>query len=524
MAYDRHTDRLFIMVAAGRLLLLVLFLTITLFFSRTHKDALVVYGYPLIIAGAMIMTVVFAVWYRSGKYKAILRYAQIVFDTIFITVAIMVTGGIDSPFVFLYPVSIIAACLQAGRTGGTVGAILSTISFATIIILLPPPLIPPAELAKTFFLNMAAFSATAYLGRELVRQMSTAEKELIAATRHLKQSKEIQQYLADSIEAGIVVEDRDGRVILWNKAAEKITGTPRTKALSRRLREVMPALAAIGGSPSDKRLEMEFEGPDGERRIIGMSLFELKDAGGGPLGHGIIFQDITEERRQAAHYQRIDRLVALGEMAAGLAHEIRNPLASISGVAQFMKEQKLVESQGEKLLELMERECNRLSRLTENFLQYAKPTRGELDKVNLREEIEGVVELIGKRKGLPQAEVEIEIDASLEASLDRTQFRQVVHNCLLNAFQAVEETGGRIVVRGSMDGDRLELSIEDNGRGIPKELRDRIFDPFFTTRKDGTGLGLSIVHNIVISWGGEISVESEEGRGTAVKISIPLSS
>ncbi len=511
------------MVAAGRLLLLVLFLTITLLFSREERDTLVMYGYPLMIAVAMIMTVVFALWYRTGRYKTILRYSQILFDTLFISLAILFTGGIDSPFVFLYPVFIIAACLQAGRRGGTVGAILSTLSFGAIAFFTRSPVTPSSELAKIFFLNMAAFSATAYLGRELVKQMSRAKEELIATAQHLQRSQEIQQYLADSIEAGIVVEDGEGKVILWNETAEKITGTSRSKALGKRLKDILPSFDTVSHHRAAKRFEMELQSQDGEIRIIGMSWFDLKDAKGESLGKGLIFQDITEEKQKSAYYQRIDRLVALGEMAAGLAHEIRNPLASISGVAQFIKEQGLVDQQGEKLLELMVRECDRLSHITENFLQYARPAKGERDRFRISKEIGEVVELIKKRKGLPPATVKFEIDQELEISVDRAQFRQVVHNCLLNAFQALPSDGGEVSLKASIQGERLELIISDNGKGIPEKQKDRIFDPFFTTKQDGTGLGLSIVHNILISWGGEIEVASKEGEGTTVKISMPIS-
>ncbi len=509
------------MVAAGRLLLLAGFLVFSLLTGGSallpgHRASL------MIIGAAIVITLLLSAWYYSGRQKRLLNYTQILLDLLFITLAVWLTGAMDSPFVFLYPVAIIAACLQAGRRGGSVALILALASFGAIVLTGPAPNRTGVDRIKLFFINMAAFSATAYLGRELVRQMSQAQERLDSTRQRLKQSREIQRHLADSIEAGLVVMDEEGEIILWNRAAQRITGIGQAQALGRKLSQVLPQLEkALQGGGGNGRVELELPDSEGRSRIIGMSSFPLM-GDGVSLGHGIIFQDITEERRRAMRLQRIDRLVALGEMAAGLAHEIRNPLASISGVTQFMKEQGLVHEQGRKLLELMERECDRLTRITENFLQYARPAKGQLHTVPVRREVEEAVELIQRRKGLPRAQVNVEIPGDLELSADRAQFRQILHNTLLNAFQAVSD-GGHIGVKGRQEGERLILTIEDDGIGIPQELMDKIFDPFFTTRQDGTGLGLSIVHNIVISWGGELCVERREEGGTRFRFSLPIS-
>ena len=520
MASDPQRERRFYLVTAGRLVLVAGLAAFSLLFTPPGPVA----GRRFCLAAAlaaMAGAVAVALWYRRTHRRELPAYTQIVLDLLLITLAVWWSGGMDSPFVFLYPVAIIAGCLQAGRRGGSAALVLAVAGFGVVTLLHPSPEREPAETARLFFIDMAAFSATAYLGRELVRQMSQAEERLDSARLHLRQSREIQRHLADSMEAGLAVADPQGRVILWNRAAERITAVPREEAVGRPLRAVAPYLAQALEGPEGARQELELPRPEGGKRIIGMSTFQIKGEGA-DLGRGVIFQDITQERERAAHLQRIDRLVALGEMAAGLAHEIRNPLASISGVAQFVMEQGLVEERGRKLLELMERECRRLTEITESFLQYARPPREEPSRVEVRQEVEEVVALIRRRKDLPDARVEVEVEEGLELSVDRARFRQLLHNCILNAFQAVSP-GGTIRVEAGRTGEGAVIAIEDDGPGIPPELMERVFDPFFTTRQDGTGLGLSICHNIVVSWGGEIEITPREGGGTRVAITLPSS-
>jgi two-component system sensor histidine kinase PilS (NtrC family) len=259
-----------------------------------------------------------------------------------------------------------------------------------------------------------------------------------------------------------------------------------------------------------------------QEKILGVSTFPVMDQDGRSLGHGIIFQDITEIIIKAEHLHRMDRLACLGEMAAGLAHEIRNPLASISGAAQFLAEGDFISPEGRRLLDIIFRETSRLNRLTNSFLLYGRPTRESVEKVNTAAEVEEIIDLISRRRNLPQAEIAVEIPDEAVLETEPNQLRQILVNLLLNAWQALPQQGGRISVSGMVDNGTLELKITDNGSGIGSNDLERIFNPFFTTKPDGTGLGLAIVQRLVHDLGGEIKAVSTPGRGTEFIMTLPL--
>jgi signal transduction histidine kinase len=241
------------------------------------------------------------------------------------------------------------------------------------------------------------------------------------------------------------------------------------------------------------------------------------------FGYGIIFQDITEIKAREERLQRTDRLAALGEMAAGLAHEIRNPLASLSGAAQFLEESALLQPEERSLLQIISRESDRLNDITKSFLLYARPEEKKILNISLLEEIESVLSLVKQRKKLPEADIKIDVPADLQFEVDPSQFKQVLLNLLLNAYQALPHEDGRISIKGTTGvGDHIVLKISDNGSGISPDNLSRLFNPFFTTRADGTGLGLAIVHRLVHEWGGDITVSSEQGKGSVFTLNLPI--
>ncbi len=209
-------------------------------------------------------------------------------------------------------------------------------------------------------------------------------------------------------------------------------------------------------------------------------------------------------------------------MAAGLAHEIRNPLASLSGAAQFLEESALLQPEERRLLQIIGKESDRLNDITKSFLLYAKPEEKKIQNISLVEEIESVLSLMKQRKKLPEADVKIDVPANLQFEVDPSQFKQVLLNLLLNAYQALPHKDGRISIKGTTKGgDHLVLKISDNGTGIRPEDLSKVFNPFFTTRPDGTGLGLAIVHRLVHEWNGDITVDSEQGKGSTFTLHLP---
>ncbi|UKL13774.1 ATP-binding protein [Dissulfurimicrobium hydrothermale] len=489
----------------------------------------------MLTGAALFLTLFYNLWYRAGRGGKWLFKAQIALDALMVGLAIFLTGRTSSPFTFLYPLVIVSACLVEGRVGGTMAALLSTVFYAMASLWGVSGERDIIDAALTFFIHMAAFNLTAFLGILLVQRLMRAEARLSRAVVDLKRIEEVHRHLADSLSSGLIVVDENGFVLTVNRSAVQILGKDVQDRLGAPLSEVWPEGAKRlfddkGAAVRGGRLELGHKGPDGQAKIVGMSPFPLLGDGGRLLGFGLIFQDITGEKAREEALRRMDRLAALGGMAAGLAHEIRNPLASLSGAVEFLREQGLVHPDGERLFDIIAREAERLNGLTRSFLLYARPEGRESASINVRREFESSLAVAGLRRTAPGAGgsskdpgvgIEIDIPDDLVMDIDPGQFRQVILNIILNAHQAIQGKGGRIKVKAMEEDGVVMITIEDNGCGIKKDDLIRIFDPFFTTRPDGTGLGLAIVHRLVQGWGGEIGVQSEEGKGARFTLRIP---
>jgi two-component system sensor histidine kinase PilS (NtrC family) len=482
----------------------------------------------LFIVGVFFLTGLYILWYRRSFLRKGLIWTQILVDILIVNLAVFWTGGLASPFAFLYPLAIVNACLFRGKRGGALAALVSTMSYASVCWWIWDPRTAVDEAAYVFFINMAAFNLTGALGIVLTQRLRRTELRLSEAEVDLKRMEEVHRNVAKSLRSGLITVDDKGGITSVNHAAAEILGIDLPRRYGIQLAKVWQAGARIMAdreiSRRGDRQEIIHVMANGQQKFLGISPFPLADDDGDLLGYGMIFQDITEIKAKEERMQRTDRLAALGEMAAGLAHEIRNPLASISGAAQFLEEARLVSNEGERLLQIITRESRRLNDLTKTFLLYAKPEGRRSEKISLRTEMEYVLSLLRQRKKFPQATVETHIPKDLELQVDPDQFRQTVLNLLLNAYQALPPEGGKIVLRAEEEEGRVILSISDNGSGIREEDLGKIFNPFFTTRHDGTGLGLAIVHRLVNAWGGDITVQSQKNTGTTFTLRLPKDS
>ncbi len=217
-----------------------------------------------------------------------------------------------------------------------------------------------------------------------------------------------------------------------------------------------------------------------------------------------------------AHVKRVEKSAAVGEMAAGLAHEIKNPLASLSGSIQLLREEIRYDPEHDKLMKIVLREADRLSRLLSDFLLFARPKIGKLEVLNLEKVLSETVELFEKDTTCRgRVELKIENASNLNVEMDPGHLRQVLWNLFLNAADSIDENGTIIISLYPIKRSTACIEIRDNGRGMSEETMKLIFDPFFTTRPDGTGLGLSIVQRILASYDCQLDVESKEGQGTS---------
>jgi two-component system sensor histidine kinase PilS (NtrC family) len=370
----------------------------------------------------------------------------------------------------------------------------------------------------------------ALLGSYLAEGLRHAGRQLRAAAVEVADLRELNQVIVNSIQSGLMTTDAHGRVLYVNQFAEAILGrTPaglRGSAVLDILRSPLLGSAELGARAASRalaRLELSYRHPDGRQLELGVSVTPLATGEGGRGGYLVVFQDLTDIRRLEQEVRTKEKLAAVGEMAAQLAHEIRNPLGSIRGSAQvLMAEPGLGEEQG-RLLDIISRESKRLSDTLNRFLYQVRPSGRTKGPVNLRPLVEEAVTLLRNAPELrPDHAVHFEADAGPHVCLaDPDQIKQVFWNLTRNALEAMPE-GGQLEVGLRREGGEVVLSVRDQGRGIGREQQGRMFEPFQTASAVGTGLGLAIVFRIVQDHGGDIEVRSAPREGTQVDVRLPL--
>jgi len=529
MNFKLTNDITFYAVLGGRLALLFFLLGAAYLFPDTFKTLSENPLKPaLLFSGAFGLTIISA-WFKEKRLPpSFLPWLQIIGDIILIYFSVRWTGGCASPFVFFFPLAIFTACILSGRKGGTVSALLSTLAFLLICFQEFRKGTSASYITFSFFTNMAAFNVTALIGTALAKRLTKTEKKLAETQKSLDRIENIQRFIADSMDSGLITTDVKGNIIQWNKAATEILGKNEPQYLGRPLRYIWPDGALLmkqiaQEQNNQSRYTTKYRAQNGQEKILSISNFSVRDNKKKLIGHGLIFQDITAIKQQEALLERMRRLAALGEMGAGLAHEIKNPLASLSGAAQLLKEQQAMSSHASKLLDIIVRESGRLNKLTESFLMYARPKARRRAKINIEEILTKVIEVLKQHPDLPNFEIGININHTGAILADPEQFHQVLWNLILNAAQALPEYGGKIKIYTEDKKDKVLLVVEDNGKGIEPEALKKIFNPFFTTNPNGHGLGMSVVHRIIETCNGTISIESTPNKGTKVIIEIPKS-
>ncbi|MGE0551474.1 MAG: nitrogen regulation protein NR(II), partial [Kofleriaceae bacterium] len=239
------------------------------------------------------------------------------------------------------------------------------------------------------------------------------------------------------------------------------------------------------------------------------------------IGRIVNFQDLTELRRLEAQNRRSERLATVGQLAAGVAHEIRNPLASISGSIELLKQVPVASEDDRTLMAIVQREVQRLNVLIGDLLDYANPRTFQKVEFDLATMVEETVQVARADPGVAGVEITCEVERPLRVHADPAKLRQVLWNLIRNAAEAAAGAGNHVRVDARADGDRTSIAVADDGPGISPHQLTHIFDPFFTTKSKGTGLGLATCHSLIAEHGGRIDVESELGKGTKMVVRIP---
>ena len=455
-------------------------------------------------------------------------------DTALVTAVVAATGGARSIFAFLYVLSVTAACVLLSRTGGLTIAAAGSVFYTGLVFgrtvfpltFFEAPKESTALEIITIFLNAGTFLIVAIVAGGLAERFRATRQELETKQADLKDLEAFTDLVFHSVGTGLITLDGEQRVTTLNRAAERITGVSANVAVGRpwsvfnadlSLATVEPEIEAPDARPSWHEVMLQRPGADGVP--VRMTFSALRAGDGRRIGLIAACEDLSAIRAMEARMRAADRLASLGRMAANIAHEIRNPLASLSGAVEVLAAGAPDETR-ERLGQIVIKETDRLNAIIREFLEYARPAPLKRITANVAEIVDEVLVLLEHRAQPGMLKIVREFPASVPWSVDRQQFRQVVWNLCLNALQAMPD-GGELRVSLGPVGGLLLLRVADTGEGIAAQDLGHIFEPFYSTKPAGTGIGLALVHRVVQDHGGDIDVQSRPGAGSAFTLTLP---
>jgi two-component system sensor histidine kinase PilS (NtrC family) len=462
-------------------------------------------------------------------------HSQVSWDLLLVTTLLYMTGGVESFYSFLYILVIISSSIFLPRAQVLVVASASAILYGSLIDLQYYGYLPlisgqafPIELHEhdvfyAVFLHVGAFFLTALLSGNLAERLRRSEAAREQREVDFGELEKLNQAILENINSGLMIVNPERRILSFNNSASKITGYELEDVYNRPVDMFFPEFSGLdlSGTSFMERGEANFTRQDGNKMILGYSASPVEDAFGKAVGQLIAFQDLTEYKTLEAQLKRADRLAAVGRLASGMAHEIRNPLASISGSVQLLMEDPNMDDENRRLMGIVVREADRLSLLLSDFLNFARPSPLCLEKVDVAFLLDELISLFSASGQFSEIQIEKAYESPAEMMVDRLKIRQATWDLLLNAAEAVQPSGK---IRISLAADKGLISIEDSGSGIDEQIRDNIFEPFFTTKEKGTGLGLANVYANIEAHNGRIYIEPGSLGGAKFNIELPLDS
>ncbi|GMU09718.1 ATP-binding protein [Corallococcus caeni] len=475
-----------------------------------------------VIAGAYVLTVVTGLRLRRGTAGRLDATVTVVGDVLIATGLVYLSGGADSPLTFLYSLAVIGAAVVLDWRGALVAAAVSTFAFTMLLLItrLTTPVdavaVPAARVLFVLGSNALALVLIAVLSGYLSRQLSATGGALSQSEADLRRLGRLQQLILSSMPSGLVTCDAQRHVTFVNTAAHAILHVEDdATVVGLPLENLLPGVSTL--APRSTRGELRVRTPGGNR-VLGLSVSPLEGEAGALL---IVFQDLTELRRMEEDLKRTDRLASLGALSAQLAHEIRNPLAAMRGSAQLLAQEQSGDAVVTKLTGILTREADRLARLVEDFLRFARPPEPQRRPVALDALLSETVDMLRADPLAREVQMEVRAPEALTAPVDPDQLRQVLINLLRNGFQAAGPQGTVRVALARAEKE-AQIRVWDSAGSITEEMMGHLFEPFFTTRSGGTGLGLSTAHSIIRAHGGSIRVTSHPAEGTEFLVGLPL--
>ncbi|MDR2459976.1 MAG: PAS domain-containing protein [Deltaproteobacteria bacterium] len=469
---------------------------------------------------------------------------QLLSDIIWASVLIILTGGYESTFTFLFLIVVINSGFLGGLKVSFIAATLSAGAWAGIVDFhyygyLPglPPLgeyLSNTELVVSILVNAGACYMVAILGGQLSSQLELSSQALITSQSTLDRLSELNDNIIHSIDSGLITMDNQERVLSINHAARELLRLSAGEVVGRPIRFFFPELDYLEKFPlkfphvRDLGTGLRFSHirpVDKVEITLELNMMALLDENNEPWGSLMVLKDLTTINQMEAEIRRKDHLASMGKLAAGLAHEIRTPLASMKGSWHMILSQNLTGEDQRRLMQIIGREMERLDQLVNEFLAFARPPVGNPQPLDLLELVTDQLEILKSWKR-DNADISINSEPVAPVFFDKRQLSQVVWNLLQNAIEAADDSRGikikvDISTQNCLAGT-VGLLVTDYGKGIQEEEMKNIFEPFYTTKPKGTGLGLATAWTMLKNGGGDIAVRSIPGVQTVFTMTLPL--
>lgn len=521
----------------ARIIVSFLFLTATLLLEYQDSSVAMERFQPGVIrlmAFSFVFSIISLLSLKKLKFTQFLTYLQVIWDLSFVTVLVLFTGGILSPYSFLYLLSIMIAGMLLGRRQALYTASLCGILYGTILDFQYFGYLSfiglsqedayhfgALQLFYTISFNLIAFGLTAFITGVSAERARLSEEALHRSTIDYFELAQLNSAIVAHSESGLLTTTDAGRIRVFNPYAEAIAGLSQHDAYDKQIETIFPQLSGLFNPDSDStKGEFEYIVSDGTAMTLGYHVAPFDDSKGKLTGYIVNFRDITNIRRMEAALKKADRLVALGELSARMAHEIRNPLAALCGSVQLLSIATNIQEPDARLLAIVTREAERLDQLISEFLMYARPATPQLEQTGLHAYIEEEFLFLAHDPRFASITLQNMVPKSAEIAVDPNQLHQVIINLLQNAADAMPD-GGKIRIESIFTPAAARISVTDNGVGIAEDAVQHLFEPFWTTKPAGTGLGLAISYRIIEAHGGTLSVESPPAGGCRFVISLP---
>ena len=484
------------------------------------------------------LTILYLICWRVRRMRLAQLYFQIVIDLVLATILVASARGIEGPFVSFYLLIIIYCSLTLGKNGGMLGGALSALCYAGIVIATRLGVVNSTntttdvslEVFKICF-HTLGFGAVAYLGTYLHQRLSVMEGVLREKNDSLEKLQRLNEHIVSSIRSGLITMDMEGKIAGFNAAARELTGRDQKEVIGTFIHLIIGEKfwnliqeTDLSKNIQPLRHEEWIRQFDNSLKYLGFSVSPLLDHECRQLGYIISFQDLSEIIRLEKEVRLRERMAAVGRMAAGIAHEIRNPLTAMRGSAEILRAHANLPPKDERLLNILISESDRLNSFIEDFFDFAHPKPRKKADLDLVPVLKDAVALL---KNSPEFRVKYVVDLNImvqdmfiHGNVD--QLRQVFWNVTQNARRAMPDGGTLVISVGVTSEGMGTVVFADSGVGMTQEEIEQLFQPFHSKFPKGLGLGLSIIFQIMEDHCGRIAVESEKGKGTRVMLSFPL--